>query len=344
MERPEAQGDGDWAFLGSIRDADGTPSKWCPVLWATKLQTFHGNRRNTPQAPYFVSRDRPSAYTYAAARADFRSRQKQVGVKKEDYTGLHGLRVTGYNSTKAGLGEDLAVAQGGWRSSAHKRYDRFSLQEVVRIPSVISGHDPGNTPPGLSSHSRSVERNAGPPEVRLLRHSTTSTPEDETAENQSPAQLFLTDSSLPDGWTVETRVTNNGRRYKVYRGPDNMRAASLPQARKMHAQWLLSQEEEEDGQEAEDPSDDDSLGEEDGGGLLLDGATSSTRSPTPKPPRARPTAETVEYDSLQCSRPGCTFRSFHDGACSFELISGVSRRGEKKRLSLPGVSSSTTDA
>ena len=276
MERPEAQGDGDWAFLGSIREPDGTPSKWCPVLWATKLQAFHGNRRNTPQAPYFLSRDQTSAYTYAAARADFRSRQKQVGVKKEDYTGLHGLRVTGYNSTKAGLGEDLAVAQGGWKSSAHKRYDRFSLQEVVRIPAVIAGHDPGNTPPGLSSPSRSVERNAGPPDI--------------------------------------------------------------------HAQWLLSQEDEGEVLESEAPSDDDSLGEENEGGLLLEGATSSTRSPTPKPPRIRPTAETVEYDSLQCSRPGCTFRSFHDGACSFELISGVSRRGEKKRVSLPGVSSSTTDA
>ena len=185
-------------------------------------------------------------------------------MKKEDYTGLHGLRVTGYNSTKAGLGEDLAVAQGGWKSSAHKRYDRFSLQEVVRIPAVISGHDPGNTPPGLSSPSRSVERNAGPPETRLLRHSTSSNPEDETAENPSPAQLFLTESSLPSGWTVEDRLTSNGRRYKVYRGPDNARAASLPQARKIHAQWLLSQEEEEEVHESEAPSDDDSLGEEDG--------------------------------------------------------------------------------
>ena len=53
--------------------------------------------------------------------------------------GLHGLRVEGHNLTKNGLGAELAQAHGLWKSGAVRRYDRFTMQQVVRIPGVIVG-------------------------------------------------------------------------------------------------------------------------------------------------------------------------------------------------------------
>ena len=34
---------------------------------------------------------------------------------------------------------DLAVAHGGWQSTAHKRYDRFSTSKVLALPSAMLG-------------------------------------------------------------------------------------------------------------------------------------------------------------------------------------------------------------
>eukprot|EP00966_Prymnesium_polylepis_P312892 7230479-Prymnesium_polylepis.1 len=113
----------------------------CPVDWAMRLQAFH-NRRD-PQSPYFLSRDQRRPYTYGAALSDFKARQLRVGVAEGDLSGLHGLRVAGYNLTKRGLGEELTVAHGLWRSTAHRRYERFAMSQILRIPSVIAGADDG---------------------------------------------------------------------------------------------------------------------------------------------------------------------------------------------------------
>lgn len=51
--------------------------------------------------------------------------------------GLHSLRVTGYTLARRGAGEALAVAQGGWHSDVHQRYDRFSISQVVALPAVM---------------------------------------------------------------------------------------------------------------------------------------------------------------------------------------------------------------
>ena len=46
--------------------------------------------------------------------------------------------MTGYDSARRGPGgEELAVAQGAWRSTAHRRYDRFSDDEVRGLPRAI---------------------------------------------------------------------------------------------------------------------------------------------------------------------------------------------------------------
>ena len=58
------------------------------------------------------------------------------------------------------------MAQGGWKSSAHERYDRFSMDRVVRIPAVIAGVDEGDDPAPLNEAG---ERPAGPPQRRRRR-------------------------------------------------------------------------------------------------------------------------------------------------------------------------------
>ena len=65
-----------------------------------------------PDAPFFVDRDRTRPYLYSKATADIRALwAKVVGPTEAKTCGLHGLRVTGYDSARRGPGgEELAVA------------------------------------------------------------------------------------------------------------------------------------------------------------------------------------------------------------------------------------------
>jgi len=157
VERAEARGDGDWAYVASIPG-----SLLCPFKWLKRVISTWGARRD-PKAPFFMGPDGKHALTYSQAFDAFQQLQRDVGVSDDELSGLHGLRVEGYNTTKAGLGEDLTVAHGLWQSTAHKRYDRFALSRVLRIAPVIAGADPGDP--------QSLERPAGPPDHRLDRHS-----------------------------------------------------------------------------------------------------------------------------------------------------------------------------
>ena len=164
VERAEARGDGDWAIVSSVKD-----SILCPLLWFKRVLVSWGARR-APDAPFFMGRSGDYALTYAQALSAFQDLQREVGVPDAEISGLHGLRVEGYNATKHGLGEDLTVAHGLWASKAHKRYERFALSRVLRIAPVIAGVDLGDQP--------SLERDAGPPDHRLNRH-TLGPPQDE---------------------------------------------------------------------------------------------------------------------------------------------------------------------
>ena len=85
-------------------------------------------------------------------------------MPRSERAGLHGLRVEGHNSTKNGLGADIAQAHGLWKSNAVRRYDRFAMDQVVRIPSVIMGADDGdNLAPTNEARSR------GPSNRRMRR-------------------------------------------------------------------------------------------------------------------------------------------------------------------------------
>ena len=133
MERPEASGNEDWVYVG---DASG---EFSILAWVARLFAFHGGAR-APDSPFFLDADRVRALTYANAMVHVRSLWARVSsVENAKRYGLHGLRVAGYNAGKNGSGGvTLAVAQGGWQSSAHERYERFQMSAVLALPSEIA--------------------------------------------------------------------------------------------------------------------------------------------------------------------------------------------------------------
>ena len=103
-----------------------------PVRRCTLLRFYPGARH--PHEPFFMARDRTRPYTYSAGMSDFKS---LLGRVSEDTNfGHHGLRVEGYNLSVDGNGEDVTVAHGLWKSTAHTRYARFSMRQVCSIPAV----------------------------------------------------------------------------------------------------------------------------------------------------------------------------------------------------------------
>ena len=179
IERPEARGNNDWAYVGEIPG-----SKWCLMHWLLKLNHMHGPR--DAKAPMFVhSKGSIQPLLYRVALSKFKAAQRAVGVEEGEEAGLHGARVLGYTLTRRGLGEDVAKAHGLWSSNAHDRYHRFDMRQILRIPSVIAGVDSGASASDLS------EREARPPSTRLGRH-------DGPPETTSDTTLALPRPLLPD--------------------------------------------------------------------------------------------------------------------------------------------------
>ena len=50
--------------------------------------------------------------------------------------GFHGLRVLGFNCTRAAAGEHVAVLQGGWMSDAFKTYSREQIDSILAAPQI----------------------------------------------------------------------------------------------------------------------------------------------------------------------------------------------------------------
>ena len=158
MERPEAAGNNDWILIGEAED-----ELFSMLRWTQELFAWHGERR-PGDAPFYVDRDRRRPYLYGKAIADMRELFARATTKEEAYSyGLHGLRVTGYDLSRR-YNPELAVAQGGWKSSAHERYDRFPLTEVLALPGVIvaAGGD-DSTPPQIEHVFEEQDSPAPPP-------------------------------------------------------------------------------------------------------------------------------------------------------------------------------------
>ena len=133
MQRPEAAGNEDWIVIGDVPGSD-----FSIMFWVQLLFSFHQGARDQ-DAPFFVDRDRRRPYLYSKATVDIRALWAAVvGQAEADSCGLHGLRVAGYDAARRGPGgEELAVAQGAWRSTAYRRYDRFDEAEVRGLAAAI---------------------------------------------------------------------------------------------------------------------------------------------------------------------------------------------------------------
>ena len=179
MQRPEAAGNEDWIVIGDVPGSDFSIMFWVQLLFG-----FHHGARDQ-DAPFFVDRDRRRPYLYSKATADIRALWATVvGQEEANSCGLHGLRVAGYDAARRGPGgEELAVAQGAWRSTAHRRYDRFSNSEVRGLAGAIVDQlvEPGASDPfprerpepqgaPLASASSSLWPH-GPPQPRTTERS-----------------------------------------------------------------------------------------------------------------------------------------------------------------------------
>ena len=117
--------------------------KWNPIWWYRAVVRRWSGRR-ARDAPMFLDEAMQNPLTYGKALRWFYGLQRVVGVADEDLAGLHGLRVEGYNRTKAALGQPLAQAHGLWASAAVNRYERFMMTQVVRVTGAIAGVDDGD--------------------------------------------------------------------------------------------------------------------------------------------------------------------------------------------------------
>jgi hypothetical protein len=135
MQRPEAQGDGDWVWIG---ESEGDTNI---MFWLKLYFSFFQGVNRDPLEPFFQARDRRRGLLYAQGMSDVRelwARTPGVTTELAKTCGLHGLRVAGNNGTTKSLGKELARAQGGWASErTQSRYDRQDMADVVRIPGAI---------------------------------------------------------------------------------------------------------------------------------------------------------------------------------------------------------------
>ena len=144
MERPEAAGNQDWTFVGDA-DAPFSIIRWLHLFW-TRVPASADSRG--PDSPFFRDHEGQRVLTYAQALKDCRALWARVVPAEEAATyGLHGLRVSAYNYARV-HDPALAIAQGGWASQAHTRYERFSMGAVLSLPRhmVQAGADtPGSS-------------------------------------------------------------------------------------------------------------------------------------------------------------------------------------------------------
>lgn len=152
MERSTACGNEDWIIIG---EAEGD---FNILTWVSHLFRLHAGSRH-PDSPFFVDRDRVRPLTYANATRDLRALWARASCGAvANALGPHGLRVMGYNAGKKGpKGAVLAVAHGGWGSDAHERYDRFDMNDVLNLASVIAGSCDSNDRDSESVHARAPE-------------------------------------------------------------------------------------------------------------------------------------------------------------------------------------------
>ena len=243
VERDEAKGDGDWAFIGDLPGKDTSI-----LLWYRRLMGLMGHRPDRAKA-FFLDPDQRRPLLYRKALEQFYARQRRVGVLDKDLAGLHGLRVEGFNGTERVLGEDVAEAQGLWKGgkASTSRYARFAMETIARIPGCIMGIESTSDGEEDSGNAQGLrERVTRTPNKNMSRHLSSDEPEDgdnlPIAHSEArPEQALSSESNLlPPGWLAVRRETPTGRSYTAYEGPTGQKASSRPRAWLAHDRTTVS--------------------------------------------------------------------------------------------------------
>ena len=345
IERPAGRGDGDWSVIGGIPG-----SKWCIMKWVNLLNRMHGPRPDK-DGPMFLNKDRKRPYTYGNFTREYDYRQKRVGLGEADITHPHGIRVWAYNKIRELLGRAIAAAHGGWAqpedkqalSTGNSRYDRFLLSLVVRIAACIAGTDLGDfvlgdvseepdssrVPTGeIRERAAAKPKRMGRADVRVsqlaiqaLGDQSEGEDGDDTSDTSSDDGL-QTRKGLPPGWSATVKASANGRKYKVFKGPEGARQMySLPAAWAEHDRLVGAESDTESVP---------SLGQESGEGSGEESAPGMASVEVERPV-VTPALEFFEITPGRCGTKECTFRHGHDGLCSSVIVLPRRRRGHAEQ-------------
>ena len=303
----------DWVPIGDVPDDE----RFSAAFWYKAFVKSVGRERERTE-PMFYARDGTREYTYGCLRADLRDWQTHLGLDTTNTP--HGLRVLGYNLSKAGNGEELTVAHGGWLSTAHDRYERFSQAQQFSIPAKM-----------LNRASVFAEEDV-PREIsrgRAVRHVPWSAGSD-SDDKQSCATDDESDLGeggfVPPGYSTISHVTPSGRKYFTYVSPGGQVARSRVQAWRMHTAHSYEPFSEADDVEAASTASAEvaapTIARRAEGERLSSLArrvqSVSVSSPTPMPHGAYYEMQALRSD--QCGNPLCLVKSIngkHPGACIF---------------------------
>jgi hypothetical protein len=140
-----------------------------------------------------------------------------VGAKTT--LGPHGIRVRAYNDSLAGNGEELTVVHGGWKSTAHSRYARFTQIQVLSISAGMLGVR-SQFKAGERTVSRARTRRGSLAAVAPPATFGESDADDEDDDDDAGSSVSVEAAPLvPAGYTTVERLTKAGRRYNVYVPP-----------------------------------------------------------------------------------------------------------------------------
>jgi hypothetical protein len=358
LERPSIRGPHDLPFDDG--DSVGVGHDWVPIgdipsdelfsisFWYMAAVRALGRPRASDE-PMFLARDKSRPYTYTCLLADLHARQVKLSLDISNTP--HCLRVLGYNLSKKANGEDITVAHGGWMSSAHDRYERFSSAQQLSIPanmmrrsSVFAEHE-----------SREISRTQAPRRSHMVPAEGDEVGSgDEADDDGADAGIVVARDRqlglLPPGFAAREHVTPTGRVYETYDGPGGVVVRSRVAAWRVHAERRAAEPEVTDATETESPvrvpvvfsspmqdtstpgSSAEGSSHARRGGRLTDTLRrlrlqrdSEVEAPEPVTPTslALPfgaSSTLVELDDEHCGNPNCTRKSRngkHDGLCVF---------------------------
>ena len=223
----ELCGDGgfgrDWVPVGDVPD----DPLFSVALAYQRFVRAVGRPRAATES-MFMDRACSRPYTYSCLLTDFKRLCEAVGCDLP--LGPHGLRVLGYNLSKAGNGVELTVAHGGWVSEAHSRYSRFSQQQVLGVPAGMLGVQSqfvGERPVSRVRARRGAGHPLEEPGLSDMAGLALSASDD---DDEPVADAARGARELPPGYERVDLTYPSGRSSFVVNAPDGSRCRSIAEA------------------------------------------------------------------------------------------------------------------